>query len=444
MRLFTRPLLSILFIACNPSPDPTQTPMMTADGGPSTDTPPNATKCTPAQNPTMHPGQTITADEVWTAAGSPHIVSNEINVRAHLTVEPCAVIQLVKNASINVQTKGLFETQGTTDHAVQIVPKTPGERWDELYVSTGGLIKLTHTIISGGGGNNSDGINLGMQGDLTGPLQQLIWIDHVRIEHSRGYGIATYQDGAFVDGSTGLWVTSSGEEMPERGYPIHMSGNAFSALPDGDYTGNVHDAIHVSDIVVRVDAVAHDRHVPYVLGGNGDIGHLRVGLNGSANTLTIEAGARFQFLKDTDFNVNGPAGLAIDGAQGKPVVLEWATQGQHWAGLRLYGPISASTHVQYAQVSGAGGDSLSTGTCNELVAGRDPNDGAIGFWAQPPGAIVQNTTISDSAGFGIMMSYDGAQVPMLDTNTFTNVAGCFQSWPPDSQHTCPKDPPCPR
>jgi hypothetical protein len=214
--------------------------------------------------------------------------------------------------------------------------------------------------------------------------------------------------------------------------------------PDGDYTGNAIDGINLDDTVVDVDTTAHPRNVPYVLGSNGNIGDLRVGLNGSSNVLTLEAGVEIHFSKDTDFAVNGPAGLAIDGTPSNRVILTSGNAAVHWAGIRFKVEIAPKSHIFYARIENAGGESLSTGTCNQLLPGMNPNDSAIGFWAQPPGPIVKNTTISNSAGFGIMMDYDGDQVPMIDTNTFVDVRGCFQSLPPDSQHTCPKDPPCPR
>src|SRR5260370_16121242 len=40
---------------------------------------------------TMH-SDSITQPETWTAAASPHVLANDTNISAPITVEPCAVV----------------------------------------------------------------------------------------------------------------------------------------------------------------------------------------------------------------------------------------------------------------------------------------------------------------------------------------------------------------
>jgi hypothetical protein len=406
---------------------------------------PTTSQCAVATNgPTKHLATTLTADETWTAADSPHIIYPWIIVHAHVTIEPCAVVQLAAGASIQIDTPGVLEAGGEAGRAVTIEQMTAGARWDSIYVSHGGLMKLSWTSVSGGGSNNPDQANISLTGGSnTGTPDELLFVDHARVEHSRGYGISVHQGGGFAAGSRALTVTGSGEETVAKGFPITIPPTAMTRLPDGDYTGNAIDAINLDDTVVDVDTTAHPRNVPYVLGSNGNIGDLRVGPNGGSSVLTLEPHVEMHFGKDNVFAVNGPAALAVEGTLGDPVTLTSGDAAVHWAGVRFTSEVSSKSHIYFAHIDDAGGASLASGTCNELDPGKNSDDGAIGFYAQPPGAIVQNTTISNSAGFGITMDYDGEQVPMVDANTFVSVHGCFQSFPPDSKNTCPKDPPCP-
>ena len=59
------------------------------------------------------------------------------------------------------------------------------------------------------------------------------------------------------------------------------------------------------------------------------------------------------------------------------------------------------------------------------------------------GAQLSNTTISDSAGYGVNELYTGALVDFVTTNTFTNVALCKQTTPEESAGTCPTTVTCP-
>src|SRR5689334_21689360 len=57
----------------------------------------------PTAGPTRHAGDILT-DEVWSAAGSPHIVDDDVSVRegATLTIEPCASVQIAAEKRIEI------------------------------------------------------------------------------------------------------------------------------------------------------------------------------------------------------------------------------------------------------------------------------------------------------------------------------------------------------
>ena len=70
----------------------------------------------PTAGPTAHKGD-VAANEVWSAAGSPHVLDYNVNVRegAKLVIEPCAEVQLAKGVRIQV--------------AYPLTPNTGALRW---------------------------------------------------------------------------------------------------------------------------------------------------------------------------------------------------------------------------------------------------------------------------------------------------------------------------
>src|SRR5262249_49775692 len=103
--------------ALNTDSGATTTPDASSDAG----LQPTRSQCAVAKNgPTKHPAKTLTADETWSADDSPHIVDTWFIVRAHLTIEPCAVIQLAADAYIQIDTPGVLDARGSERKAVSI------------------------------------------------------------------------------------------------------------------------------------------------------------------------------------------------------------------------------------------------------------------------------------------------------------------------------------
>src|SRR4051812_31256546 len=98
-------LAGLAAVACSSSNEsgqagPNAGPDAGADTGPVPPTEAGVSACPKATGgPTEHQG-TITADETWTADKSPHIIVNDTQISAKLTIEPCAEVLLGERSSV--------------------------------------------------------------------------------------------------------------------------------------------------------------------------------------------------------------------------------------------------------------------------------------------------------------------------------------------------------
>ena len=410
-----------------------------------------ANQCpTPTSGPTMHPFTTLAADATWTAEGSPHVIgpgSGTFSVRAHLTLEACAVVELGGHTGIQVDNGGVLEALGTEGRFVTITQHTEGTRWDTLSIRSTGQARLTWTLIGGGGDNNGDHANVSVLGAGTHPFAPLLYVDHVGVAAAKGNGISFLQNAGFVDGSQALVVQGSGAEDTTNVYPVSISSNALGSLPDGDYTGNAADLIHIMTDSIVEDVTLHDRGVPYMVGGGGPSGDLTVGIaNQPLATLTIEPGVEMHFLKEARFGISPGIGdftstgaLIAVGTAARPIVLT-AAGADHWGGVRFSTLIDPRNRMEEVIVDLAG---AASGASSHSCTMSSIDDAAILIFNQPPPTLLTGCTISNSARNGITSDWRGTPVDFTAQNTFTNLVGCAQSVAKDVNGACVMPIQCP-
>ncbi len=406
-------------------------------------------ECTaPTNGPTVH-DHNISADETWTAAGSPHVISSTVYVTggATLTIEPCAEVLLEEGAVLGMR-DGKLLAEGTASKRIHIAGKG-GAKWTKLELNAPGLARLAYVDIEGGGGaglNDQDDTTVEVRGDGEMPADPVLYVDHVTVKGSRGVGVAVFSLATFAPGSQDLVVTGcGGDKWP---YPISIEEHSMDSLPTGSYTGNKKDEVYLrfagagrAGDGLKVDATLHDRGVPY---------RLHSGFNVAANeagklsTLTIEPGVTMKFPKGKFFKVehwtgNDPATgvLRALGTAERPIVLTSAEASPapgDWGGLWFGGVPSAQNKLEHVIVEYAGADcGCSLATCNALTE----FEGAVLLTNRPAGgtAFITSSTIRHIAGHGVVEGWAfvngdsrNAQIDFTPTNTF-DVTGCVQTLP---------------
>ncbi len=393
---------------------------------------PDAAACVvPMGAGTMH-GSAITAAETWTADASPHVIPNDIAVRAVVTVEPCAVVQLASGVVVTVAPAGAIDaTSATIDE--------PGATLRVI----GGQLSLVDTVVKRGGGEAA----IVLRG-----TDSVLHAERLEVADAVTTGI-------FVDGAPGFDDTSTDVRIHGAGgFPIHTWGRRVGQVPAGDYTGNHVDAIQITGggvtDAITTSQTLHDRGVPYHVGiGDGVTGRLDV--SGGA-TLTIEPGVVMAFEHggaleiDPTLGTNPANGTLIAvGTAAKPIVFTStadAPAAGDWRGVWLGQMVQPATRIDHVRVEYAGGTSVSQSSSCPYTSQSGPNDAGIRIMgsALPPDAFVTNSEIFASAGHGIDRGWrSDVKTTFLSTNTFTNIARCKETFPRDASGGCPASPPCP-
>lgn len=440
--VFTLPLL--LLAACGPVEDPNGT----GDG--------SGGACG-AAGPTEHRG-TIAADETWSAAGSPHLLTENVIVAqgATLTIEPCA--QVLAASGVRLTVRGRLVAEGTSEAPIAF-GASEADRWGPLLVDTAGTARLAHATLTDGGFDDRSyhGASIVVKGDGTAPVDPAISVEDVTISGSAGEGMWLRDAAAFTADSTGLRIEGSGADATFSGRPVKIEALAVSTLPPGTYTGNRDDRIEVHAFQwLETDTEIHDPGVPYYVFQN----PLRIVRASDADpipTLTLDAGVEIQFEKSNDTNSPGivvgmdvgrEGALVVDGTAEKPVVLTSGAASPapgDWQDITFKAPTPGMNRIDHAVIEYAGSDCACDGyDCPAKVDGSGQlaaEDGAVRFHWQPDSELITNTTFRHIAGWGVVRGWDGSSAPdFTATNTFEDLLYCPQSQPRDANGQCAADP----
>jgi len=395
----------------------------------------------------------INTAQTWTEAGSPHIVPFDIGITAPLTIEPCAVVRIVKGGTVTVSPGGSLVAAGGLGQPVTIEALTPGQAWSSIR-NLGGTLSLTHAVLTGGGAplstNPAYAGALHMQSaGLTGSFH----VDDVEITGSMSQGVYINGPVGFDAGSQNLRISGS------VGYPVHVYPRVIGSVPSGSYTGNGHDEIAIAGTggAVVDDQTMHDRGVPYHVGSGADGGRMDISapVGSAVAVLTIEPGVTLRFPPGGTLNVDTGNGtnpakgalIAIGGTAPSQTIVftsdQAAPRAGDWLGVAFNGAVDPRTTMQNTRVEFAGGASV-TGGNSCPYPGIAINDAAIRIFGPPATQFITHSEILSSARFGIDRGWRADLQPdFLASNAFNAVAACKETTPRTQAGVCPAAPPCP-
>ena len=450
-------------------------------GGGATDAglPPPAPGCTtPTGTGTEHSGG-IAADETWSAADSPHIVTFDMTVRdATLTIEPCAVVRFREGYSIVVGGTGdapeaaivahgerIANDDGTTTlRPVTFMPDAEGTHWGSLRALATGTLDLEQATLTGGGEHDTaqnGGGTLVAIGAGGPELERNLRTVAVAVEDSEGLGVNLQGYAAFTEDSADLVIRGSGQAPSPTSattdYPIAIAPPALQSIPSGTYTGNATDAIEVlASLAIATDETFRARGVPYHIDGSFSMAPMATMAEGGLATLTIEAGVTITFepaepSRAASFDLgtsNGdapgnlwPVKVVAAGTASAPIVFTSAAASPSpgdWAGILWHAAPESGNVMSHVRIEYAGGDSATSG----FGCGPADNDAALVITHWRPGdAFITDSTIADSLAGGIVSGWTTAEggPNLKDDNTFSNIGNdCEVSrWASPTPPACP-------
>ncbi|MCU0699208.1 MAG: hypothetical protein MUC96_22095 [Myxococcaceae bacterium] len=394
---------------------------------------------------TVH-ADTITADETWTAATSPHVLKS-IRIEATVTIEPCAVVLVERNARVQVGNSGTGKAgkvvaagrlEGNVLEPVVFRPQNAGDFWGSLFVFPTGSLDLSYTALVNGGQKDTPDTNATIEarGEQMKPVRPMIRARYVVIKDSGSQGLTLRNYAGFAADSEALIVTGAGAQ-PEAdarfptGYALDLQPAGINSIPKGSVlTGNRREGILVRSVTrLDVDEAFVNRGVPYVIDGS----FLMYDLGRSTVTLRIEAGVTMKFKKSGAGDIGltlgnlasrAPVRLIAQGTAEQPILLtsaEATPAPGDWAGVYLGNVASDGNVFESVTVEYAGG---ATGTRGYGCGPLSNVGGLLFIETRPETAFVKNCTFRNLLGAGIVSGWtsDADGPNLAPTNTFSNIA----------------------
>ena len=376
MRTPTPPLALVALAALAACEEPKTYATYSADTGATTDSAPR----TCAEVDREAEGAELPFDAEATLSGVYRVDGRQIyDAGQVLTVEPGTVFLMGPDSSLLFGWRSDPATvymQGTPEAPILFCGTAPGAgHWAGVELLTGTTTDsfLEHVRVEDAGLDERAAVLMQVELDLVG----------VEIVGNAAVGLDADLLGA---GSADLTLS-------ENAVPAHLhSGAAITALPAGDYTGNLDDVVLISGQEDE-DVVFHDRGVPYrqlddrVVYGSAD---------GRERSITFEAGVTYQFCTDCFLVVgwrSDPATITASGTADAPVRFTAASaspQPGSWNGVHLLSGSRSSSlleHVHFSYGGKAGGDAANG--ANLTV------DGGLG--------TLRDCQFANSAGYGMWL-----------------------------------------
>ncbi|CAN5916472.1 hypothetical protein BH11MYX2_BH11MYX2_00830 [soil metagenome] len=429
---------------------------------------------TPTGAGTMHTG-VLAADEIWTAEGSPHLVTGTITVKGGhtLTIEECAVVQISAGQSIYVGSAspsdgtGTLIAHGTAGSSpgdsflrpVRITSVSLTSYWGSLVVDATGLLDLDTVVVDRGG---DPAVSAGGGGAIVarGDDNRLVPVRNIKAKNvlvagSATYGINVRTSAGFTTDSGNIEINTSGGSGVVSGgedshYAMYIESPSIQTLPTSmTFQANNRDAVLAHDpFTLAVDERFPYIGVPYQLRGDFYMAPSTV----STITLTIDPGVTIKLggplasaptiklgYGDTAADTHAVR-LVAAGTAAKPIKL---TSGAatpaagDWIGIDWQGGPATGNTMSYVTTEYGGASAATSGF------GCGPSDNSalviITDW-RPDDAFITNSTFKDSAGGGIVSGWKSdAAGPNLKTgNTFVNLqSACSVTQPRTANNMCP-------
>jgi hypothetical protein len=371
---------------------------------------------------TMHSG-VIASDETWAAEDGPHLVPSALDVRATLTIAPCAVVRVAENTVIAVgdsATSGRIVAHGTSmgdeTRGVVFESAVDGAFWGGFVVAATGSLDFEQVTIDHAGAASVSEAAIEASGRDDGTVLASVRAVGVVIASSGTQGIALRRGAGFAADSESVVISGCGAQ-PEvdarfpTGHPIDVDAPAVHTLPEGTYSGNRRDEIIVrTPTRVSIDEGFPYLGVPYFL----DESFSMYDPAGGDLTLTIAAGNTLRF----DTSPSGGVGMVLGnlasasevrldaaGTATQPITFTSAASTPApgaWAGVLMANAPAVGNVLSHAIIEYAGGETSTRG----FGCGTMENvGGLIVIEWKPAEAFITGSTFRATRGAGIVSGW---------------------------------------
>jgi hypothetical protein len=360
----------------------------------------------------------ISVDETWTAADSPHRVPNGVNFQngATLTIEPCALVVMGAGANLTIgdtATAADIVAIGTADEPILITGSEPvAGHWDGIFTALTTSSQLEHVIVEHAGFEGNGTVNIqGVAGE-EGP----VLVNNV-LRDGAGPGVRTLDGGRIGAGSTGNTISGMAT------FPIEVDFESIDSVPDGTYTGNDDDRVHIIQDGIDIpdrDLVWPALSIPWLYDGEVLFAGFSLTVSPGVHAFVRRVDETFGFEGTFRFG-EGAALIADGGDDAGRIVFEDEPDAAvpSWRGFEFLDGASPST-IRFARIEGAGLMQISEDT--HCVEG-DAERGAI--LLHEDGVLTMTDTIVRDVGegYGVDRAYFGDGAPQFTDAAANNTFG---------------------
>lgn len=331
----------------------------------------------------------------WPLLDAPWSVGS-IDVEAPLSISPGSTLLFRSGGDIGVSADGSFKAVGTAAMPILLTSSepTPGF-WDGLNYRFSGSAnnQLEHVTIEYGGGGSSSGANLTTTSNTSFTVR--LSMNNVTLRNGIGPGF-NFNSGTSMSEFSNITVT--GNDSAAIMHPSQLSDFGSNL----DFIGNGIDEILLLRATVATSQTWPAANVPYRFN---DI-TVNAPLTLSAGTVMLaNPGSNISVSSDGSFNAVGTpaAPISLIGGQRNP---------GHWEGIDFVFSNSPQNVLDNVILSDAG-------------AGNVVNSGNVGLNCNgsfPAQVTIQNSTISNSASWGVFRNNEACAVNIGANVTFSNNA----------------------
>ncbi len=345
----------------------------------------------------IYDGNFSAGNATWKSIGVPYIVNHRIEVtEIELTIEAGAEFAFNNDTYMSIDDGAIIRANGVEGNPILFTGTEQVPGWWRGFniqssMSTNNSLNYVIMEYGGGGGfysTHSTFANLVIGGRIPGYAARL-QVNNSIFRHSEMHGL-------HLTGSSEMPGSENNSYTQNERAPVFMSKSGMHFLDGGSsFTGNNgNDHILVDNQGSTTGNITWNKlNVPYRAAQELDI---------SETSVTIEAGAQFEFESGTGLVFSDNAVISIEGTSEDPIIFTGSenTPGW-WKGLFLNGIPSAQNTIDHAIIEyGGGGTYFSTHNepGNLVIGGRTS--------AHASRVTVTNTTLRYSGDYGIVISSD--------------------------------------
>jgi len=321
-------------------------------------------------------GETINKNQSWKALNVPTVITRDIHISrgTMLTIEPGATILF--DASTQLRVEGALKAIGTAEQPIILSGKQKiVGYWDGIYLdkASDDQNRISHVVLEYAGGDSD------YNGAIYTSGNSYINITDTTIRYNKNNGFVL---GSNTEIKQFKRVTSTNNE----GAAGILHTNSLHAI---DNSSNFSENLGSEYLIVKGNSIVEDQtwsplNVPVLIEGSFTVE--------PEVKLTIKAGSQFTFDSGVLMRVDGS--LISKGTESDPIIFSALQQtAGYWAGIYFYNSEERKNEMTYTNVEYAGG-----GYRNAAI-----------YLGGESLLKISNSTITDSASYGIYLEYDSAK-----------------------------------